>query len=66
MAIWSGSDDSTTVEETQEEANLCLMLHENEVSSETQSEFTYDELLKAFYELLNDLKELKNKNKNLK
>ena len=35
MATWSDSDDSTTDEETQDEANLCLMAHENEVSSET-------------------------------
>ena len=66
MAIWSNSDDSTTNEETHEEANLYLMTHKNEVSPETQSEFTYDELLETFHELLNDLKELRIKNKNLK
>ena len=42
------------------------MTHETEVSSETQPELTYDELLEAFHELLNDLKELGNKNKNFK
>ena len=62
MAIWSDSDDFTTDKETQEEANLCLVAYENKVSSETQLEFTYDELLEAFHELLNDLKELKIKN----
>ena len=56
MVTWSDSDDSTTDEETQKEANLCLITHENKVSSETQSEFTYDELLEAFHKLLNDLK----------
>ena len=66
MAIWSDSDDSTTDEESHEEANLCLMAHENEITLETQNEFTYDELLEAFYELLDDLKELEIKNNNLK
>ena len=59
MAIWSDSDDSITDEESHEEANLCLIAYENEVTFETQNEFTYDKLLEAFHKLLNDLKELK-------
>ena len=66
MATWSDSDNSITDKKIQKEANLCLMAHENEVSPETQNEFTYDELLEAFHELLDDLKELRIKNKNLK
>ena len=66
MATWSDSDDSTTDEESHEEANLCLMAHENEVTFETQNKFTNDELLEVFHELLNDLKELRIKIKNLK
>ena len=58
MATWSNSDDSTIDEESHEEANLCLMAHENEVTPETQNKFSYDELQKNFHELLDDLKEL--------
>ena len=50
----------------EEEANLYLMAYENEITPETQNDFIYDELLEAFHELLNNLKELKIKNKNLK
>ena len=32
IATWSDSDDSTTDEESHEEANLCLMAHENKVT----------------------------------
>ena len=35
MATWSDSDDSTIDKKSHEEANLCLMAHENEVSPET-------------------------------
>ena len=66
MATWSDNDDSTTDKEFYKEANMCLMTHENEVTSETQNKFSYDELQKTFYELLNDLRKLKLKNKNLK
>ena len=64
MAIWSDSDDSITDEESHEEANLYLMVYKNEVTPKTQNKFTYDELLEAFHELLNDLKELETKIKN--
>ena len=66
MATWSNNDDSISYEESYEEANLCLMAHENEVIPKTQNEFFYDELQEAFHELLNDLKKLRLKNKNLK
>ena len=66
MAIWSDRDDSTTDEESYEEANLYLIAHKNEVIFETQNKFSYDELQEAFHKLLNDLKKLGLKNKNLK
>ena len=44
MAMWSDSDDFTSDEESHEEANLCLMAYENEVTPKTQNEFSYDEL----------------------
>ena len=64
-ATQSDSDDSITDEESHEEANLYLMAHENEVISETQNEFFYEELQDTFHELLDDLKKLGVKNKNL-
>ena len=66
MATWSNSDDSTSNDESYEEANMCLMAHENEVITETQNKFFYDELQEAFHELLDDLKKLRLKNKDLK
>ena len=66
MATWSDSDGSTTDEESHEEANLCLMVYENKITPETQNNFFYDELQEAFHKLLDDLKELRIKNKNLK
>ena len=67
MATWSGSDDSSFEEEdSTEQANLCLMAHENEVNFETPSGFTFEELHEAFYDLIDELKKLGIKNKDLK
>ena len=67
MATWSASDDSSSDEETStEQANLCLMAHENEVTSESTSEFTFEELHEAFYDSIDELKKLGKKNKELK
>ena len=66
MATQSDSDDSITDEKSHEEANLCLMAYKNEVTPETQNKFFYDELQEAFHELLNDLRKLGLKNKDLK
>ena len=67
MATWSGSDESSSEEEdSNEQANLCLMVHENEVNSATPIYFTFEELHEAFYDLIDELKKLGIKNKDLK
>ena len=42
------------------------MAHDNEVNSETPSDFTFEELHEAFYDLIDELKKLGIKNKDLK
>ena len=44
MAKWSDSDDSISDDESHEEVNLCLMVHENEIITKTENKFSYDEL----------------------
>ena len=67
MATWSDSDESSSEEEdSHEQANLCLMAHENEVNTKTSDDFTFEELQKVFYDLVDDLKKLRIKNKELK
>ena len=67
MATWSDSDESSSEEEdSHEQANLCLMTHENEVNAETPDDFIFEELQEVFYDLVNDLKKLGIKNKELK
>ena len=67
MATWSGSDESSSEEEeSNEQANLCLMAHENEVNIETPIDFTFEELHEAFYDLIDELKKQGVKNKKLK
>ena len=67
MATWSASDDSSSEEENStEQVNLCLMAHKNEVIFETPSDFTFEELHEAFYDLVDELKKLGMKNKELK
>ena len=67
VATWSDSDESSSKEEkSHEQANLCLMAHENEVNAETPNNFIFEELQEAFYDLVDDLKKLGVKNKELK
>ena len=67
VATQSDSDESSSEEEDlHEQANLCLMAHENEVNAETLDDFTFEELQEAFYDLVNDLNKLGVKNKELK
>ena len=67
MATWSGSDDSSSeVEDSTEQANLCLMAHENKVNAETPNDFTFEKLQEVFYDLVDDLNKLGIKNKELK
>ena len=42
------------------------MAHENEVNTETPIDFTFEELHEAFYDLIDELKKLGVKNKELK
>ena len=67
MATWSASDDSSSDEETStEQANLCLMAHENEVNSATPIDFIFEEFHEAFYDLLKEFQKVVCKNKDLK
>ena len=67
MVTQSESDESSSEEEdSNEQANLCLMAHENEVNSETPIDFTFEELHEVFYDLIDELKKLGVKNKELK
>ena len=67
MATWSDSDKSSSEEEeSHEQANLCLMAHENKVNAETSNDFTFEELQEIFYDLVDELKKLGIKNKELK
>ena len=67
MATWSGSDESSSEEEdSNEQANLCLMAHENEINFETPIDFIFEKLYEAFYDLIDELKKLGVKNKELK
>ena len=42
------------------------MARKNEVNAETPSDFIFEELQEAFYDLVDDLKKLRVKNKELK
>ena len=58
LVAWDDSDNSSSKEEQVEErANLYLMAHddsEDEVYSNNYSDFTFDELLETFHELMHD------------
>ena len=67
MATWSESEDSSSDEEQQVVANLCFMANEdNEVNSEPEIEFTFNELHDAFDDLVMEYEKLKLKNKKLR
>ena len=67
---WDDSDTSSSEEEQHEErVNLCLMVHEDskeEVSNENLLDFTFDELLDAFHELMHDSTKLAKKLNDMK
>ena len=65
LAAWDDSNSSSSEEEQEEErANLCLMAHEDsedEVSSNDFLDFTFEELLEVYHELIHILhSQLKN------
>ena len=64
MMIQSDSEDSSLDKKAQEVVNLFLMAQEEEITCETKLEFTFAELLEAFYELVDKYKILDLKNKN--
>ena len=67
MATWSGSDESSSEEkDSNESGNLCLIAYKNEVNTETPIDFTFEELHEVFYDLIDELKKLGVKNKELK
>ena len=67
MVTQSGSDESSSEEEnSNEQANLCLMAHENEINFETPIDFIFEKFYEAFYDLIDELKKLGVKNKELK
>ena len=67
VATWSDSDELSFEEkESHEQVNLCLMAYENEINTETPNDFTFAELQDAFYDLVDNLKKLGVKNKELK
>ena len=63
VATWSDSEESSFDDEHQECTNLCLMAHENEVSSNLDSYLSIDELYEALDELMKECKKLKKKRK---
>lgn len=55
VATLNDSDGSSSDDENHEVANFCLMVHENKVTFENTSNFTFDKLQEAFNDLLDDL-----------
>ena len=53
IVTWSDSEESSLDEKVQKMMNLCLMVQEEEVTSETQLDFIFDELQETFYDLMN-------------
>ena len=65
MATWSDSEESSSEDEHQDYANLCLMTHGDEVSSNLDSYLSIDELYEALDELMKEYKKLKKRVKKL-
>lgn len=63
ITTWSNSDELSLYDDNHEVANLCLMAHEDEVTSKLVRYFTFKELQEAFNDLLDNLKKLNLKNK---
>ena len=71
FGAWSDDEElssSSDEEETINTANLCLMAHEDEEvqSSNSQYEFTFDELIFAFHKLMSEFKKAESRIKKLK
>ena len=66
MNTQNDSEDSSSNETTQEVAKLFLMAYKEEVTSKTKIDFVFDELQDIFYDLLDEFKKIKFKNKELK
>ena len=62
VATWIDTEESSSDEEVQKVVNLYLMAQEEKITSETKLDFTFDELKKAFYDLIDELKKLGLKN----
>ena len=66
MAQWSNNEDSSSDEEAQKVANLCLMAHQEEVNVEISLDFTFDKLQETFIDLLIEFNEERLTKKELK
>ena len=66
LTTWSNSEYSSSEKEQQEVANVCFMAHDEEVQSNSHSDFSLIKLYEAFNELIDDHKTLKYRYKNLK
>lgn len=66
--ILSGREESSSNEKSdiEERADMCLMTQEEDTNEVSTSEFTFDELLDAFHELMNEFRKLGAKNNVLK
>ena len=58
MAAWNENEDSSSNEEAQEVANLCLATYQEEVNFENTLDFIFDELQDAFSKLMTKFKEV--------
>ena len=67
MAI-QGDNNISSLDEEEEEGimKICLMSHKYGVNIENSFEFTFEELLEIFHELMDDFKKIRQKNKELK
>ena len=63
VATCSDSKESSSEDEHQECANLCLMAHRDEVNSDSNSDPSLDELYDALDDLMLEYKKLKQKSK---
>ena len=66
IPTWSDSDKSSSKEEIQSVANLCLMAQDDEVTSKLSLDFTFEELQDTFHYLMKEFGKVSLKNKDLK
>lgn len=64
MPIWRYSNNLSLHKEEKEEgiANPCLMAYNDEINIENSFKFTFQELLEAFYKIMDNFKKIKLKN----